>query len=146
MNILVIEDEPVKRELIELAIAEMRPDASIRFGVHVQQSVKRLREAEFDLIVLDMSLPSHESKAGGAQPMSQPTGGVEVLLELSYEARTDRVIIVTQYPDIEFDGQLYPLNKARQALSKRLSVNIFDVIYFKPRDAAWREQLRKALS
>jgi CheY-like chemotaxis protein len=145
MNILVIEDEPAKRELIEQAIKELRPDASISSGRSVQQAVKRLREAEFDLIVLDMALPSHESKAGGAQPMSQPTGGVEVLLELSYEARADKVIIVTQYPDIEFDKQLYPLSKARQGLSKRLSVNIVDVIYFKARDTIWREQFRKAL-
>lgn len=145
MNILVIEDEPAKRELIEQAIKELRPKAAISSGRSVQQAVKHLREAEFDLIVLDIALPSHESKPGGAQPMSQPTGGVEVLLELSYEARPDKVIIVTQYPDIEYDKRLYPLSKARQALAKRLSVNIIDVIYFKARDPAWREQFRKAL-
>jgi len=145
MNILVIEDEPAKRELIEQAIEDLRPNATISSGRSVQQAVKHLRDGEFDLIVLDIALPSHESKPGGAQPMSQPTGGVEVLLELSYEARPDKVIIVTQYPDIEFDKQLYPLSKARQALSKRLAVNIIDVIYFKVRDPAWREQLRKAL-
>ena len=145
MNILVIEDEPAKRELIEQAIKDFRPEAAISSGRSVQQAVRRLRDAEFDLIVLDMALPSHESKPGGAQPMSQPTGGVEVLLELSYEARGDRVVIITQYPDIEFDKQLYPLSKARQALSRRLSVNIVDVVYFKPRDSAWREQFRKAL-
>src|SRR4051794_5336923 len=113
MNILLIEDEPAKRELIEQALNAIRPDMIISSGRTVQQAVKLLREDEFDLIVLDMSLPSRESRPGGAQPVSQPTGGVEVLLELHYGERLDRVVIVTQYPDIEFDKQLYPLAKAR---------------------------------
>lgn len=144
MNILLVEDEPAKRDLIEAAIRDFSPTAQIAAGHTVQQAVQKLRETTYDLIILDMALPSHESKPGGAQPMSQPTGGVEILLELAYEGRSDPVVIITQYPDIEFDKELYPLAKARQGLSKRLNVKISDVIQFRARDTAWREQLRKA--
>jgi len=146
MKILLIEDEPAKRELIEQALNDLGSDIRISSGRTVQQAVKLLREDEFDLIILDMSLPSRESRPGGAQPVSQPTGGVEVLLELHYDDRLDPVVIVTQYPDIEFDKELYALNKAKQSLSKRLKVKIVDVIHFKPREQAWRDQLGKALS
>lgn len=146
MKILLIEDELAKRELIEQALHALRPDIIISCGRTVQQAIHLLREDKYDLIVLDMSLPSRESRPGGAQPVSQPTGGVEVLLELHYEERTDRVVIVTQYPDIEFDKKLYPLAKAKQLLAKSLTVQIFDVIHFKPREQDWRDQLGKAIS
>lgn len=144
MKILLVEDDQFKQELIEGMLKERYSDAAISLARSVQQAVKLIRNNDYNLIILDIALPSHDSKAGGAQPISQPAGGIEVLLELSYEERADPVIIVTQYPEIEFNGRLYALAKARSALSRQISVNIRDVIFFNAQASAWRDQLRKA--
>lgn len=144
--ILLIEDDQFKQELVETAIRIARPAGKIMVGRSVQQAVQLLRSRSYDLIVLDIALPSHESRAGGAQPISQPSGGLEVLFELSFDLRTDPVIIVTQYPEIEFDGNLYPLTKVKNAFEKSMCVNIVDVIYFSAQAEEWRERLKKALS
>ena len=144
MKILLVEDDHFKQELIEAALNERYANASVSLARSVQQAVKLIRSDEYDLIILDIALPSHDSKAGGAQPISQPAGGIEVLLELSYEERSDPVIIVTQYPEIEFNGRLYALAKARSALTRLISVNIQDVIFFNAQASAWRDQFRKA--
>jgi DNA-binding response OmpR family regulator len=144
MKILLVEDDHFKQELIEAALKERYPNSSVSLARSVQQAVKLIRSDEYDLIILDIALPSHDSKAGGAQPISQPAGGIEVLLELSYEERSDPVIIVTQYPEIEFNGRLYALAKARSALTRLISVNIQDVIFFNAQASAWRDQFRKA--
>ena len=145
-NILLIEDDHFKQELVEGAIREARSGAVVKLGRSVAQAVRLIRAGHYDLIVLDIALPSHESRAGGAQPISQPSGGLEVLLELSYEERADPVIIVTQYPEIEFDGKLHPLSKVMQALAGSISANIVDVIYFSAQDASWRDRFKKALA
>ena len=85
MKILLVEDDHFKQELIEAALQERYADISISLARSVQQAVKLIRTDIYELIVLDIALPSHDSKAGGAQPISQPAGGIEVLLELSYE-------------------------------------------------------------
>jgi CheY-like chemotaxis protein len=145
MQILLIEDDNFKQELVEEVLRETYPQISLRVGRSVQQALRLLGSDTCDLIVLDIALPSHEIRPGGAQPISQPSGGIEVLLELSYEGRSEKIIIVTQYPEIEYDGRFYNLNKAREALSKMLNVNIIDVIYFNPQGKSWRDQFRRAL-
>lgn len=145
-RILLIEDDHFKQELVEGAIRAARAEAVVSVGRSVQQAVRLIRSEPYDMIVLDIALPSHESRPGGAQPISQPSGGIEVLLELSYEGRLDPVIIVTQYPEIEFDGRLHPLQKAKQALAASISANIVDVIYFSARDTGWRARFQKAFT
>ncbi|MER9299984.1 response regulator [Mesorhizobium sp. M0621] len=145
-HILLVEDDQFKQEPIESAIREVHADPVVHLARSVQQAVKLLRSRPYDCIVLDIALPSHESRAGGAQPISQPSGGIEVLLELAYDARNDPVIIVTQYPEIEYNSRFHSLAKARQALRAAIPVNIVDVVQFNAQDDAWRGQLRKALA
>lgn len=145
MEILLIEDDQFKQEEIELAIAATGKAARTQLARSVRQAVFQLRGSAFDRIILDMALPSHESRLGGAQPVSQPTGGIEILLELAYEGRSDPVVIVTQYPEIEFEGRLYPLTKARRVLADAIGAPILDVIYFEPQEPSWRTRLEKAL-
>lgn len=144
MAILLVEDDPFKQELIEAILDELAPGTEIILARSVQQAVEQIQADVYELIVLDMALPSHESRAGGAQPISQLSGGIEVLLELGYDERADPVVIFTQYPEIEFDGRLFPIARARQALSGAIKANIRDAIFFKAQSDSWREQFRKA--
>lgn len=145
-KILLVEDDHFKTELLQEALRAIFGAPQVIVARSVQQAVDQLAAARYDLIVLDMSLPSHEIRAGGAQPLSQPSGGVELLLELSYEGRSDRVVIVTQYPEIEFKGELHPLAKFSKALGKEVKVNLAGAIYFNATDGGWREQLKATLS
>ncbi|MCG7349600.1 hypothetical protein [Sphingomonas sp. ACRSK] len=141
--VLLIEDDAFKQKELEGALLEMMPDAEFRVGRSVRQALSFLAERTYDLIVLDMALPSHEVRPAAAQPMSQPSGGVELLLELSYEERGDPVIIVTQHPEIEFDGRLYALGQFARAFGKKASANLRGVIYFNVLDGGWRAELQR---
>ena len=77
--------------------------------------------------------------------MSQPTGGIEVLLDLAYCQRSDKIVVVTQYPEIEFDGIFYPLRKFPKALNKSIEVNLHAVVSFSTQSTAWQEFFKKAV-
>jgi CheY-like chemotaxis protein len=140
-RVLLVEDDQFKQELIEDELRKARPLARIDVARSVQQAVQMIRSQAFDLVILDIALPSHASRPGGSQPISQPSGGVEVLLELGYERRRDKVVIVTQYPEVEYDGRFYPLSKVGRVLGPLIEANIVDAVYFAPQDAQWRERL-----
>lgn len=140
-SVLLVEDDQFKQEQVEQVIRAARRSVHFTISRSVQQAVECVRARAYDLIVLDISLPSHESRPGGAQPISQPSGGVEVLLELAYEERVDPVVILTQYPEIEYDGRLYILEKFKKAISSSISVNILSVLLFNPKDKSWSDQL-----
>lgn len=144
-QILLVEDDPFKQRPIEAAILDVHPAASVHLARSVQQAVKLLRSNSYDRVILDIALPSHESRAGGAQPISQPSGGIEVLLELAYDERPDPVIIVTQYPEIEFNNRFYTIQKARSALTTAIPATIIAVVHFTPQDDSWRSKFKEAL-
>jgi hypothetical protein len=75
-----------------------------------------------------------------------PAGGIEVLLEISYQSRQDPVTILTQYPEIEYDGKLVDLTRARRFLQKNIQATIIDVIHFEMDNELWKDQLRKAVA
>ncbi len=145
-KILLVEDDNFKQELVEQALREAGFKITLAVGRSVQQAVQLVRSDVYDLIILDIALPSHENRPGGAQPISQPSGGLEVLLELSYEERADKVVIVTQYPEIEYDGTMYLLNSFQSHVAKTISANIVGVILFNAQDHHWRSQLRAILT
>lgn len=142
---LLVEDDPHKEERLTEILLSSNPPWEIIVGRTVQQGVELLRQAQYDLIVLDMALPSHQMRPGGAQPISQPSGGVEILLELSYESRSDRVVIVTQYPEIEFDDRLYALSAFPKAMRKAMNVNLSHVISFSMRGERWKINFMEAV-
>lgn len=143
--VLLVEDDAFKQKELEGALLEMLPDAEVRVGRSVRQALSLLGERVYDLIVLDMALPSHEVRPAAAQPMSQPSGGVELLLELSYEERGDPVIIVTQYPEIEFNGRFYALQQFGRAFGRKASANLLGAVYFNVLDGGWRAELRRLI-
>jgi CheY-like chemotaxis protein len=145
-HILLVEDDQFKQEPIESAILDVYPYAEIHLARSVQQAVKLLRSRSYDWVVLDIALPSHESRAGGAQPLSQPSGGIEVLLELAYDERSEPVVIITQYPEIEYNNHFHPLARARKALTAAIPVIIIDVVQFNAQDGSWRGKFKEALT
>lgn len=145
MKILLVEDEGFKQEMVEAELRKKIGDPVFCYARSVQQAVSKIETTEYDLVILDMALPSHDLRAGGSQPMSQPSGGIEVLLELAFAKRRDKVIILTQYPEIVFEGQSYPIEEFGPVLSERLTVNIADVVHFNNADDLWRAELRDKL-
>lgn len=145
MQILIVEDDKFKFGLIESEILAVCPEAKFQWAKSVQQGVQLLSQSALDFIVLDIALPSHPVRRGGGQPISQPSGGLEILLELSHTGRFDKVLILTQYPEIEFDGKLLSLVEAKSVFERMLNVNIRDAVHFDADNQSWKERLRRAL-
>lgn len=113
MNVLVVEDDDFKFEKIdELIGLTLDSFVVIRFD-NVFDTVRYLRENSPDKIVLDMSLPSHPAKVGEGSPLSMPSGGIEVILELRYlKKRQVPIIVLTQYSHVEVENEYCTMEEA----------------------------------
>ena len=146
MKILLVEDDEYKQIKVEKALASIFPDLELMVAKSVRDAVNCMQGDGFEHIILDIALPSHGQIPGGGAGLPMPAGGIEVLLELSFQSRTDPVTILTQYPEIEFDGRLLDLKHARRLLEKSINATIIDVIHFEMDQDHWEVQLRKAVS
>lgn len=144
-NILIIEDDSFKADSLKHFISDFYSQSKIQVVGSLVEAIAIINEQNFDLVLVDMAIPSHPSIAGGGAPTSLLTGGIEVLLELRYLDRIDPCIVVTQYPDIEISGSYFDLEEATDELKAQLDCNVLACIEYKEGDSSWEEELKTIL-
>jgi CheY-like chemotaxis protein len=132
-RVLLVEDELHKRE--ELSSSILLFFAGNVELVHVDSVHAAYWAAsadEFDLIILDMALPTFSIDSPVAdRGLDQALGGVEVLRALKARGVNCKVIIITQYPDINVGGRRLKLSDAPSVLSKRYSQSVIGAVLYK---------------
>ncbi len=141
MNLLLVEDDKFKSNIIQSAISTSIPDSEVTLCSDVQAAVANIQKNTYDFVLLDMALPSHQLLRGQGPPASLPSGGIEIILELSFLNRRDPIIVITQYYDIDIEGEPIEVGKAKQKIQSEYGANVAACILFNPDDDAWSKLL-----
>ena len=132
-RVLLIEDESHKRDELTSYLKEfLFSEKEIDVVESVREAVISVIENEYDLIVLDMALPTYsisdDSTDGG---QDQDLGGVEVLRTLKLHGKSTNVIIVSQFSDIKLDEKRIKLNAAKALLKRKYGQTIRGAVLYK---------------
>ena len=134
MQVLLVEDDVYKSDDIKKTFFNQHI-------VHIARSVKEavcsVEDGKYDLIVLDMALPTFRKQVKSAGGTTQASGGVEVIRSIQRTRIASTVVIVSQYPDLEIDGKYLPLEKSADFLLKRYRVNVVGAIRYDFDDKGW---------
>lgn len=144
MRILIVEDDAFKLTRIKAVVENMAEGEPIADAASLQAAMDKLSREHFDVVLLDMALPSHSGEPGSSDIYSQPVGGLDVLLYLSFNERKEKVVILTQYPTVEYDREHVPLNKLREKLISDDIENVLDAVFFS-QDGSWEPKVSQAL-
>ena len=142
-RILIIEDDHFKAD-------DLRKEIGGEFEVFVVASVRdavvKVLEETFDAIVLDMALPTFTADAASSSGTAQPQGGVEILRALRSGNPGTPVIIVSQYPDLEVDGEFHSLDASPRVLSERYSLRVIGAVVYDSQNRTWADVFRGLLN
>lgn len=145
-RILLIEDEVHKREELTAHLNDFLSEPkSIDVVDSVREAVFATTENDYDLIILDMALPTFttsEEEGFDDGGLDQALGGVEILRTLQALGKSARIIIVTQYPDISVNGKRVKLRAAPLALSKKYGQEILGAVLYKYKSDLNRSKLQ----
>ena len=144
-GVLLVEDDQFKREKIIDALKSQGLADGLVLASSVHMAVRELEEHAFDLIILDMALPSHTVGPGESPPNSMLSGGMEVIMELSYRGRNDPLIVLTQYPEIEIEGELLDLERSASKLKEMFGSLVRATILYEHQGEEWKRLLDQAL-
>ena len=139
-SVLIIEDDDFKGDIINEIIMDYSHNATVTKATSVSTAIDCIEKAIFDLIIIDMALPSHAVISGGGAPMSLLTGGLEIIFELHAMGRHDSCLIITQYPEIEISNVFYPVSKAKNAIEEIFSCFVLDCLQYVDNDNVWKEK------
>jgi len=140
MNVLLVEDEEHKtKDLCDrLTRHGIKPD-QLEIVTSVRDAVLTVNRRSFDLVVLDMALPTF-SKAGSEDVgggLAQSVGGVEVLRALKAAGQTSKIIVVTQYPEIIISGQRVKLSSIGKFVSSKYKQSVTGAVLYAYNTPEW---------
>ena len=144
-KILLIEDDNFKAESLETFFYNFMPDCIVEIRTNLVESIEIINTQNFDWVMVDMSIPSHPIVPGEGAPVSFLTGGLDVILELQALGRSDKCIIVTQYPEIEICGQFFHINEAAHQININFGCSIVGCIEYADNNISWKENLEALL-
>lgn len=141
MKILIIEDDINKLNALSAFLARY-DHISYKYMSSYHSGMRALTTEEFDLLLLDMSMPAYDvtSQETGGRPLA--LAGRDILFQLRRRKLQLKAIIVTQYED--FDG--LSLSELGRDLSKEFPDNYVGAVYYNTTQDSWKEKLGKFLS
>lgn len=142
-----MEDEPHKKEELVASIdAFFKGSAKLTYANSVHAAYSEVSQHCFDLIILDMALPTFTAEENtGERGFDQAQGGVEVLRALKSRNKKSKIIIITQYPDITFGGRRLRLSEAPKILSQRYDQVVVGSVLYKYRSPSNHNKLTELL-
>lgn len=138
MDILIVEDDSFKYSKITSLVKRILPNAKETKFDNVSDTIQYIRQHRPEKIILDMSLPSHAAIAGKGSPISMPSGGIEIILELRSLGMLDiPIIILTQYPNVEIEYEYYSIPESGQVIMNTYGLSNINVVHYDNESDVW---------
>jgi len=140
MRVLIIEDTEAKMKVIEECVTGIRENWEFTEAMSYSDGIQKIYSKGWDLILMDMSLPTYNishTESGGTK---KPVAGKELMARMISRKIFIPVIIITQFDTFGDNQSLESLNKEFEENYTKIWRGT--ISYDKP---GWQEQLLKFL-
>ena len=141
MKILLVEDEAGKREDLREELSQLLSQHSpeIIEKESLRSAWRALSTGAYDLMILDMSLPSSDVSDDSAPNEPESFAGREILDQMRLRQIFVPVLVVTQYRT--FEKGTVSLEELVEGFSEKYAPFFRGYIYYSASSANWRKQL-----
>lgn len=143
IHALLVEDEGPKLAHIRRFMRESFSNVSVSDARSVSKALDAIEEEMFDLLLLDMSLPTFDVGHGEHGGRPQGFGGIEILRHIAMEGLALPTIVLTGYEAFPDEaGTLIDLNTLRERMTEEFPETVVAVVHFNSSLDDWRISLR----
>ena len=144
VQVLIVEDDhhklsQLKTFLSDALMASVEAARSVASGKHL------IRSRTFDLILLDMSLPSYDIDTHEPGGTPHLFGGRELLGYIAFRGLETPVIVVTQFEKFNTGSEVVDLARLGATLGNVFGTNFAGIVYFNTASDKWRHDLKQAI-
>ena len=145
MRILLVEDEEHKRDEIIQYVQQVY-DFSPDVVDGIRSAIMQIMEVDYDLIILDMALPTFGGNAAdNNKGHDQAQGGIEVLRVLKLEKKSTKIIIVTQYPDFYIGGIKVKLKDSPKIIYDKYNQKVIGAVLYHYKSKTTQQRITSIL-
>jgi len=143
MRILLIEDNPLKREKISEFI-DTFDEVQLSEAASYNSGMNYLLAESFDLLILDMSMPTFDRTDASHGGRFRAVGGKEIAIRLSKLDRLVPFVVVSGYKDFSVGSQSLSIEQIDDSL-RHIGSKYLGCIIFEAADSVWKEQLTEII-
>jgi len=145
VNILLVEDDEEKRRALMSFVRNKIKHVKITSKKSVREGFIEVGKKQYALILLDMSLPTYDQTSKSPGGLPQPVGGIEILRLLLRKGRSDKVVIVTQYPELEVKGISYEFAEGIAKIQEIYGRHMLGGVLYSPNNTNWHDPCGKLM-
>lgn len=145
MRLLLVEDDPNKSATIQRFILGGSPGAVIVWRQSYQSGLKEALSGSFDLLLLDMSLPTYDIQGAEQGNRTRALGGRDVLDALKRRKSPLRVAVVTQFEKFGEGGEAMTLQQLNEQLLAEYPNQYVGTVFYQPSETSWQEEMSAVL-
>lgn len=146
IHTLLVEDEGPKLAHIRRFMRESFSNVSVSDARSVSTALDAIDEEVFDLLLLDMSLPTFDVGHGEHGGRPQGFGGIEILRHISMAGLALPTIVLTGYEAFPDEaGTLIDLNTLRARMTEEFPETVVAVVHFNSSLDDWKMSLRPVI-
>lgn len=144
-RILFIEDNEYKRS----RTSEFLLSLSSRIIIEEQKSFtggcQAIERSAYDLILLDISLPTYDRTGSDAGGRFRDSAGREIARKIVRAKQLTPILFITQYGSFNDRGHAYSFETLKQQLKLECGENFVGMIFYDSSQSAWKIELSKII-
>ena len=145
-RLLLIEDNRHKRQKICSLISEWNLSTDIMEARSYTSGWQALQDKEFDLVILDMSLPTYDTNENETGGKFRTFGGKEIVRRIARRNIKTKFVFITQYSSFNDTSVTQSLGSIEEELISDYGDQCLGVIRFDTATTEWKETLIGILS
>lgn len=142
MKILIVEDNIYKRNKIVSFLKSIAKDIGIiDEASSYSSSIELINNNCYDLLILDMSIPSYDIKDKESGGRFRAFGGKDILKHLKRKKMLLPFIIITQYTTFSEHDDNITLDEIKKEIHCKFNDYYLNTIFYDTTSLLWKEEL-----
>ncbi|MES2264294.1 MAG: response regulator [Pseudomonadota bacterium] len=137
----IVEDSPLKAELLGKFLIERFPILNVHIAGSYQSGLKLIEKESPGLIILDMTLPNFDRLPNAREGRLRPIGGYDMMRKIKLREVQTRIIVVTQLESFGEGEDEVSFEEMAARCATEFSQTYVGSVYFDQREAAWQDEL-----
>lgn len=144
-KILLIEDSDHKRVRVLSFLRENFSGLLISEANSFNGGCKAVEREEYDIVLMDMSLPTYDRSATDSGGKFRALGGREIARKIIRRKKCTKIVFLTQYDS--FSDEIHSLNLRMldSELKRECGDNYAGLIYYDSSKSSWKDELGRIL-
>lgn len=140
-RVLFIEDNRTKADDVSTFMFENYPEVNFEIKESFTSGLRELFKNEYDLLFLDMSIPTREGDNNSQINNFEQLGGYQILSEMKRKKKQIPTILITMFNDFGINSSFINLEEINKICMSEFPEFYLGAVFYTSRENSWKEKL-----